>query len=153
MAVENIKVDAKTGLVNFYGEAAQTEAEALKTEFTSISEAATGVSDAITALNDLLTNFQVSDAFREFVTLMTQLVTGSAGVTKTVEGAQNAANMEEVAGEGEGDGENERTITLNIDITAAELAFKTIEEYYTKLAQLVSTPISVDLNSVTATTS
>jgi hypothetical protein len=153
MVVEDIKIDAATGSVSFYGEAAQTETEALKTDFDSLSEAATSVSEAITTLDNLLTNFQVSDAFREFVTLMTQLVTGSAGVTKMVEGTQNAANMEEVAGEGEGDSENERTITLNIDITAAELAFKTIEEYYTKLAELVSTPVSVNLNSVTATTS
>lgn len=148
MAIENIHVDANTGLVNFYGETVKAETETLKTEFASISEAATGVSDAINKLQTLLSSFQVSDNFRDFVGLMTQLVTGSTGVTKTAEGAQNAANMGRL--NAEVDGENERIITLKIDIKEAEESFAEIQTAFDKLVALLSTPITINVNSVGA---
>ena len=148
MSVEDIEIDTKTGLVNFYGEAAKAETEALKTEFTSISEAATGVSDAINKLQTLLSSFQISDSFRDFVGLMTQLITGSTGIAKTVEGAQNAANMEQL--NAEVDGENERIITLKINIKEAEKSFAEIETAFNLLVTLLSTPITINVNSIGA---
>ena len=144
MAVEDIEIDTKTGLVNFYGETAKTETEAIKTEFQSLEEAAAGVAEQTNFLQQTIAAFEVSEGFQEFVRLLNQITGGTQIAAETVEGAAQLANLgKEINAEGEGNG-----LQLKVDISEAIAAFEKLQTQFEALAEVLSTPITIDVKSV-----
>lgn len=134
----------KNNQLEIFGPEIKTETENLTIDFNSLEEAAAGVAEQTNFLQQTIATFEVSEGFREFVGLLNQITGGTQIAAETVEGAAQLANLgKEINAEGEGKG-----LQLKVDISEALTAFDELKAQFAILVEALSTPITIDINSV-----
>ena len=130
---EKVKLDINpdTNIGQFVSASSAEELASISTDFETLEEAATAVQTAFASLQEILNNFAVSDAFREFVSLVTSLHGG--GETDII--GENA--IAENSG-----------ISLSIDTEQAKTTLQDFEDnVYGPLRQALEKPISLILEA------